>query len=171
MKSANTESLAFIYYFKNHFIYWGNIGFFPRISVGDESVCSAGYLGSIPQSGRSGEGKGNPLRYSYLEIPCRGAWQTTAHGVARDRHDLATKLTYPNIGLEHYIGFMYVTVILWLLCTWQHAHHQKCIVSLHHHQQNTSAHFTLSHSPLWRPLLCSLYPSVYFCLLIIPHMS
>ena len=35
----------------------------------------------------------NPLQYSCLENPMdRGAWQVTVHGVARVRHDLATKL-------------------------------------------------------------------------------
>ena len=49
--------------------------------------------GSIPGSGRSsGEGNGKPLQYSCLENPIdRGAWQTTVLGVARLRHDLATK--------------------------------------------------------------------------------
>ena len=58
-----------------------------------ESACSAGDLGSIPGSGRSpGEGNDNPLQYSCLENPMdRGAGQATVHGVARDRHDLATK--------------------------------------------------------------------------------
>ena len=61
--------------------------------VGKESACSAGDLGSIPGSGRSlREGKGNPLQCSCLENPMdRGAWQATVHGVARVRHDLATK--------------------------------------------------------------------------------
>ena len=38
-----------------------------------------------PESGRSpGEGKGNPLQYSYLENPMdRGVWQATVHGVAK----------------------------------------------------------------------------------------
>jgi len=47
----------------------------------------------IPGLGRSpGEGNGNPLWYSCLENPMdRGAWQATVHGVARVRHDLATK--------------------------------------------------------------------------------
>ena len=37
-------------------------------SVGKESACNAGDLGSIPGSGRSpGEGSGNPLQYSCLE--------------------------------------------------------------------------------------------------------
>ena len=35
-----------------------------------ESTCNAGDPGSIPGLGRSpGEGNGNPLQYSYLEIP------------------------------------------------------------------------------------------------------
>ena len=38
------------------------------------------------------EGTGDPLQYSCLENPMdRGAWQATVHGVARVRHDLATK--------------------------------------------------------------------------------
>ena len=42
--------------------------FFPRSSVGKESICNAGDLGSIPGLGRStGEGKGYPLQYSGLE--------------------------------------------------------------------------------------------------------
>ena len=48
---------------------------------------------SIPGSGRSpGEGNGNPLQYSCLEnLMDRGAWRATVHGVARVRHDSATK--------------------------------------------------------------------------------
>ena len=35
-----------------------------------ESACNVGDLGSIAGSGRSpGEGTGNPLHYSWLEIP------------------------------------------------------------------------------------------------------
>ena len=46
------------------FIYKG----FPSGSVGKESACNAGDLGSIPGSGRSpGEGNGNLLQYSCLE--------------------------------------------------------------------------------------------------------
>ena len=54
-------------------------------SVGKESACNAGNLGSIPKLGRSpGGGNGNPLHYSCLEHPTdRGAWQATVHGVAR----------------------------------------------------------------------------------------
>ena len=66
---------------------------FPHSSVGKESACNAGDLGSIPGSGRfPGEGNGNPFQCSCLENPMdRGAWRATAHGVARFRHDLATK--------------------------------------------------------------------------------
>ena len=66
---------------------------FPGGSDGKESACVAGDLGSIPGLGRSpGEGNGNPLQYSCLENPIdRGAWQATVYGVARVRHDLATK--------------------------------------------------------------------------------
>ena len=42
-----------------------------------------------------GEGNGNLLQYSCLENPMdRGACQATVHGVARVRHDLATKPCY-----------------------------------------------------------------------------
>ena len=41
---------------------------FLASSVGKESACNAGDLGSIPELGRSpGEGKGYPLQYSGLE--------------------------------------------------------------------------------------------------------
>ena len=79
----------------------GDTGQVPHSSVGKESACNAGDLGSIPGSGRSpGEGNGNPLQYSCLENPMdRGAWRESrgshghrgVHGVTRVRHDLATK--------------------------------------------------------------------------------
>ena len=41
---------------------------FPDSSVGKESACNAGDLGSIPGLGRPpGEGRGYPLQYSGLE--------------------------------------------------------------------------------------------------------
>ena len=44
--------------------------FFPDSSVGKESACNVGDLGSISGLGRSpGEGKGYPLQYSGLENP------------------------------------------------------------------------------------------------------
>ena len=60
------------------FVYWG----FPDSSVGKESTCSAGDLGSIPGLGRSpGEGKGYPLQYSGLE----NSMDCIVHGVARSQ--------------------------------------------------------------------------------------
>ena len=50
---------------------------FPDSSVGKESTCNAGDLGSIPGSGRSpGEGKGYPFQYSGLEnsMDCISPW-------------------------------------------------------------------------------------------------
>ena len=54
---------------------------------------SAGDACSIPGLGRSsGEGNGNPLQYSCLGDPKdRRAWWATVHGVAKIRHNLATK--------------------------------------------------------------------------------
>ena len=43
------------------------------------------------------EENGNPLQYSCLENSMdRGAWRATVHGVAKVRHDLATKPLPPN---------------------------------------------------------------------------
>ena len=66
---------------------------FPCSSVGKESACNAGDLGSIPGLGRfPGEGNGNPLQYSCLENPMdREAWWATFYGVARVEYNLATK--------------------------------------------------------------------------------
>ena len=57
---------------------------FPCSSVGKESACSAGGLGSTPGSRRCpGEGNGNLLQYSCLENPMDGgAWWATVHGIA-----------------------------------------------------------------------------------------
>ena len=54
-------------------------------SVGKDSACNVGDLGSVPESGRSpGEGNGNPLQYLCLENPMdRGAWWPTVHGVTK----------------------------------------------------------------------------------------
>ena len=56
---------------------------FPHSSVGKESICRAGVLGSIPGWGRSpGEGSGNPLQYSCLKNPMdRRVWWASIHGV------------------------------------------------------------------------------------------
>ena len=59
---------------------------FPYSSVGKESACNAGDLGSIPRLGRCpGERNDNPLQYSYLEnLMDRGACLGVLgiHGVA-----------------------------------------------------------------------------------------
>ena len=58
-------------------------------SVGEDSACSAGDLGLIPESGGSpGEGKGYPRQYSCLEnIMDRGSWWATVQGIARVGHN------------------------------------------------------------------------------------
>ena len=58
---------------------------FPSGSVGKESICQTGVMGSIPRSGRfPGEGNGNPLQYSCLRNPMdRGVWWATVHGVTK----------------------------------------------------------------------------------------
>ena len=51
-------------------IFYLCLAHFPCSSVGKESACDAGALGSIPGSGIfPGEGNGNPLQYSCLENP------------------------------------------------------------------------------------------------------
>ena len=52
---------------------------------------NAGDLGSIPGPGRSsGEGNGNPVRFSCLGNPMdRGTWQATVHGVTKSQTRLS----------------------------------------------------------------------------------
>ena len=86
-----------------HFFYLG----FPRSSVGKESACNAGDLGSISGlGGLLGEGNGNSLQYSCLENPMdRGACQATVHRVPRVRHNLATKpLPFLLLTLSHFLS-------------------------------------------------------------------
>ena len=56
-------------------------------------------VGSIPGSGRyPGGGHGNPLQYLVWRIPMdRGAWQTTAHGVAKSRTRLSNLACTPML--------------------------------------------------------------------------
>ena len=58
---------------------------FPCSSVGKESACSTGDVGSIPGLGRSpGEGNGNLLPYPSLEnLMDGGAWWDAVHEVAK----------------------------------------------------------------------------------------
>ena len=65
---------------------------FPGGSVGKESTCNAGGLGSIPGLGRSpGGGHSNPLQYSCLENPhgqrSLADW-ALVHGVAKRQTQL-----------------------------------------------------------------------------------
>ena len=55
------------------------------------SAYNSGDLGSIPGLGRSpGEGNGNPFQSSCLENSMDGgAWQATAHGVAKSQTRLS----------------------------------------------------------------------------------
>ena len=64
---------------------------FPGGSDSKESACSAGDPGLIPGSGRSpGEENGKPFQNSCLENSMhRGAWQATAHGVAKSQTRLS----------------------------------------------------------------------------------
>ena len=77
---------------------------FPCSSVGNESASNAGDLGSVPGLGRSpGEGNGNPLEYSCLENPMDCILPgSSIHGVARVRHDLATKPPAPAFA-SHFV--------------------------------------------------------------------
>ena len=64
---------------------------------GKASAYNAGDPGSIPGSGRSGEGNGNPLQYSCLENPMdRGAWWATDYGVTESRTRLRD-FTFPSL--------------------------------------------------------------------------
>ena len=63
------------------------------------SPASAGESGSIPGLGKSpGEGNGTPLQYSCLGNPMdRGAWRATAHGIAKSRTQLRTRISHQNV--------------------------------------------------------------------------
>ena len=58
---------------------------FPHSSVGKESACNAGDLGSIPGLRRfPGGGNGNPVQYSCLENPRDGgAWWAAVYGLTQ----------------------------------------------------------------------------------------
>ena len=87
---------------------------FPCGSTGKKSACNAGYLGSIPELGRSpGEGKGYPLQNSGLE----NSMDCTVHGVTKSRTRLSEfhfthpyKLTIVQTN-HHFIspGFIYTS--------------------------------------------------------------
>ena len=68
------------------------IGGFPDGSVGKESACNAGDMGSIPGSGGSpGGGNGNPLQYSIFFSPMDGGdWQATVLKVTKSWTQLSS---------------------------------------------------------------------------------
>ena len=81
---------------------------FPDSSVGKESTCNAGDLGSIPGLGRSpGEGKGYPLQYSGLE----NSMDYIVHAVAKNW----TRLSYFHLLsdvssiVHHHMNIYYFT--------------------------------------------------------------
>ena len=54
------------------------------------SAYNGGDPGSIPGSGRSPGGNGNPFQYSCLENPMdRGVWWAVVHGVAKSQTQLS----------------------------------------------------------------------------------
>ena len=70
-------------------------GWVLESSVGKESSCNAGDLGSIPGLERSsGEGKGYPLQYSGLE----NSMECIVHGVAKSQ----TRLS--DFHFHHFVG-------------------------------------------------------------------
>ena len=83
-----------------------NLGF-PDGSVGKESACNAGDLGSIPGLGRSlGKGHGNPHQYSCLENPMsRGVWWVIVHTVTKESD--TTEVTECTRTQEYEITMLY----------------------------------------------------------------
>ena len=69
---------------------------FPSGSDSKESACKAGDQGLTPGSEKSpGEGNGNPLQYSCLEIPMDGGgWQAPIYGVAKSQTRLSNWHTH-----------------------------------------------------------------------------
>ena len=64
---------------------------FPGSSVVKNMPANAEGMSSMPRLGRSlGEGNGNPLQYSCLEISVkRGAWKAINHGVTKESTQLS----------------------------------------------------------------------------------
>ena len=65
---------------------------FPGSSVGKESVCSAGDLGSSPWEDPLEEGMATQSTIPVRKIPMdRGAWQATGHGVTESQTRLGSQ--------------------------------------------------------------------------------
>ena len=85
LKWLSSSSSSIPLYMYTHTHTYTHTGFLGG-SVVKNLPANAGYLGSIPGSGRSlGGGNGNPFQYSCLENPMdRGAWRATVHGVTKE---------------------------------------------------------------------------------------
>ena len=95
----------FIWFITNR--YW--LSDFPGGSVFKNMPVNARDIGSIPGSGRSREGNGNPLQYSCLGNPMdRGVRQATVLGLQRVGHDLVTKQHWftalNKFYVQHYVS-------------------------------------------------------------------
>ena len=91
---------------------------FPAGAVVKNLPANAGYLSSIPGSGRSfGGGNGNPLQYSCLENPMdRGVRQATVYGVTKSRTRLGNwaqtyQVTLLTGGSQRHHGSIYLSLI------------------------------------------------------------
>ena len=75
-------------------------------SRGKESAGKAGDLGSIPGSGKSPEGNGNPLQPSCLEKSTdRGAWRASIHGATQSGARLTDRhVTSPGCSTQGFLG-------------------------------------------------------------------
>ena len=156
---------------------------FPHSSVGKSPASNAGDPGSIPGWGRSpGEGNGNLLQYSCLDGPLDGgAWRATVHGVARVRHDWATKLPPPTCSVKyHAVSFWFILfqkqVIYWfckITTNWNQqnddTHHSSYLVlsgSLLHVKCSDGHNF-----PLFLPLKINEYTYIYIYIYIYMSLS
>ena len=84
---------VYIYTYTHTHIYVCVCRALPGGSVVKNPPANAGDVGSIPGSGRSSRGNGNPLQYSCLENSMdRGAWCATVHGSQRVGHDFMTNM-------------------------------------------------------------------------------
>ena len=82
---------------------------FPGGSDNKESACNAGYLGSIPGSGRSpGEGNGNPLQYSRLENRME---ELQFMGLERVRNNLATEQQQINYTMQWSSSMILINIL------------------------------------------------------------
>ena len=84
---------TFKIYFLSNFQVYNVVGFPGGLVVKNPSANAGdpGDVGSIPGSGRSPEGNGNPLQYSRLEFAMdRGAWWATVHGVTESWTQMST---------------------------------------------------------------------------------